>query len=103
MIQKMKKLTFLVTSKEYETFLEKLRELGVVHVEKRQGAEIDANLQAFMQKRTEYQTLLKGMRLAAATCKDTEVNQESVLFYRLILPFHHHLNQHQVFFQLHHI
>ena len=73
MIQKMKKLTFLVTSKEYETFLEKLRELGVVHVEKRQGAEIDANLQAFMQKRTEYQTLLKGMRLAAATCKDTEV------------------------------
>ena len=73
MIHKMKKLTFLVTSKEYETFLEKLRELGVVHVEKRQGAEIDANLQAFMQKRTEYQTLLKGMRLAAATCKDTEV------------------------------
>ena len=29
MIQKMKKLTFLVTSKEYETFLEKLRELGL--------------------------------------------------------------------------
>ena len=48
-------------------FLEKLRELGVVHVEKRQGAEMDANLQAFMQKRTAYQSLLKSMTLAAAS------------------------------------
>ena len=73
MIHKMKKLTFLVTSKEYETFLEKLRELGVVHVDKRQGSEIDANLQGVMQKRTEYQNLLKGMRLAAATYEVSEV------------------------------
>ncbi len=73
MIHKMKKLTFLVTSKEYETFLEKLRELGVVHVDKRQGSEIDANLQVVMQKRTEYQNLLKGMRLAAATYEVSEV------------------------------
>ena len=73
MIHKMKKLTFLVTSKEYETFLEKLRELGVVHVDKRQGSEIDANLQGVMQKRTEYQNLLKGMRLAAATYGVSEV------------------------------
>ena len=48
-------------------FLEKLRELGVVHIEKREGAEMDANLQAFMQKRTAYQSLLKSMTLAAAS------------------------------------
>ena len=52
-------------------FLEKLRELGVVHVEKRQGAEMDANLQAFMQKRTAYQSLLKSMTLAAASFEGT--------------------------------
>ena len=39
MITKMKKLTFLVYHKEYEEFLNSLRELGVVHiVEKQQGA-----------------------------------------------------------------
>ena len=67
MISKMNKLSFLIYHKEYEMFLEKLRELGVVHVEKRQGAEMDANLQAFMQKRTAYQSLLKNMTLAAAS------------------------------------
>ena len=67
MISKMNKLSFLIYHKEYETFLEKLRELGVVHIEKREGAEMDANLQAFMQKRTAYQSLLKSMTLAAAS------------------------------------
>ena len=67
MISKMNKLSFLIYHKEYESFLEKLRELGVVHIEKRQGAEMDANLQAFMQKRTAYQSLLKSMMLAAAS------------------------------------
>ncbi len=38
MIEKMKKYTFLVYHKEYTTFLEEIRELGVVHViEKEQG------------------------------------------------------------------
>ena len=67
MISKMNKLSFLIYHKEYEMFLEKLRELGVVHIEKREGAERDANLQAFMQKRTAYQSLLKSMTLAAAS------------------------------------
>ena len=67
MISKMNKLSFLIYHKEYEMFLEKLRELGVVHIEKREGAEMDANLQAFMQKRTAYQSLLKSMTLAAAS------------------------------------
>ena len=71
MISKMNKLSFLIYHKEYEMFLEKLRELGVVHVEKRQGAEMDANLQSFMQKRTAYQSLLKSMTLAAASFEGT--------------------------------
>ena len=39
MIVKMNKLTFLIYHKEYEAFLEKLRVLGVVHVEIRQSGE----------------------------------------------------------------
>ena len=46
MITKMKKLTFLVYHKEYEDFLNSLRELGVVHiVEKQQGAADNTELQ----------------------------------------------------------
>lgn len=46
MITKMKKLTFLVYHKEYEEFLNSLRELGVVHVvEKQQGVADSTELQ----------------------------------------------------------
>jgi len=46
MITKMKKLVFLVHSKEYDMFLEHLRSLGVVHVsQKQQGALQDPALQ----------------------------------------------------------
>lgn len=46
MITKMKKLTFLVYHKEYEQFLNSLRELGVVHiVEKQQGTADNSELQ----------------------------------------------------------
>ena len=79
MISKMNKLSFLIYHKEYEMFLEKLRELGVVHIEKRQGAEMDANLQAFMQKRTAYQSLLKNMTLAAASSEGTALPAPSSL------------------------
>jgi len=79
MISKMNKLSFLIYHKEYETFLEKLRELGVVHIEKREGAEMDANLQAFMQKRTAYQSLLKSMTLAASSFEGTASTAPSQL------------------------
>ena len=36
MITKMKKLTFLIYHKEYEQFLEQIRELGVVHIVEKQ-------------------------------------------------------------------
>ena len=51
MITKMKKLTFLVYHKEYEAFLERIRELGVVHIVEKQWGEMDDGLQQFMQKR----------------------------------------------------
>ena len=85
MISKMNKLSFLIYHKEYETFLEKLRDLGVVHIEKRLGAECDAHLQAFMQKRLSYQSLLKSMTLSAAslegevTAKVEELSVEQVV------------------------
>ena len=46
MITKMKKLTFLIYHKEYEEFLNSLRELGVIHVvEKQQGIAENTELQ----------------------------------------------------------
>lgn len=62
MITKMKKLTFLVYHKEYESFLESIRRLGVVHVVERQRGEVDAALQALLQKRTQYKNVLLGMQ-----------------------------------------
>lgn len=61
MITKMKKLTFLIYHKEYESFLEQIRALGVVHVVERQRGEMDATLQGFLQKRNLYKNTLQSM------------------------------------------
>lgn len=61
MIAKMKKLTFLIYHKEYERFLQRIRELGVVHIVERQNGEMDEKLQQFMQKRSYYKSLLMSM------------------------------------------
>ena len=51
MITQMKKYTFLVFHREYEAFLEQLRDLGVVHVtEKAAGVADDAHLQELLSK-----------------------------------------------------
>ncbi len=51
MITQMKKYTFLVFHREYEAFLEQLRDLGVVHVtEKAAGMADDAHLQELLVK-----------------------------------------------------
>ena len=65
MITRMKKLTFLVYHKEYESFLERIRELGVVHVVERQRGEMDTTLQSFLQKRTFYKNVAGDMFLLA--------------------------------------
>lgn len=60
MITKMKKLTFLVYHKEYEAFLNSLRELGVVHiVEKQQGVVDDSELQENIRLSARYASTLK--------------------------------------------
>ena len=42
MITKMKKLTLLVYHKEYAAFLEKLREVGVVHIQERESGAVES-------------------------------------------------------------
>ena len=51
MITQMKKYTFLVFHRDYEPFLEQLRELGVVHITQKAAGliEDDADLQAALQ------------------------------------------------------
>ena len=73
MITKMKKLTFLVYHKEYENFLEEIRELGVVHIVEKQLGEMDDNLHSFMQKRALYKSMLLNMyTLAEKQPEETE-------------------------------
>jgi len=67
MITKMKKLTFLVYAKEYEDFLNRLRNLGVVHVVEHQRGEPDEALARLQQKLNTYeQALAKMTKLASA-------------------------------------
>lgn len=61
MITKMKKLTFLIYHKEYETFLQRIRELGVVHIVEKQCGEMDEDMQRFVQKKALYKTMLSEM------------------------------------------
>ena len=73
MITKMKKLTFLVYHKEYESFLDSIRQLGVVHVVERQRGEVDAALQALLQKRALYKNVLLGMQRNFGDSKPDEI------------------------------
>ncbi len=61
MIEKMRKFTFLVYHKEYEAFLESLRELGVVHVEVRDSGEVNDSIAGLLQRHTTYQSLCGSM------------------------------------------
>ena len=49
MIEKMKKFTFLVTDREYDAFIDSLRQLGVVHVQQLQQGASSAELQQVME------------------------------------------------------
>ena len=62
MITKMKKLSFLIHSKEYEQFLEHLRSLGVVHViRKQEGAVQDQALQDDIALLGQYKAAIKDL------------------------------------------
>ena len=58
MIQKMKKLTFLVTNKEYDQFLADIRQLGVVHIEELQKGATSEELQSNLAIADRYKRVL---------------------------------------------
>ena len=70
MISKMKKLAFLIYHKDYDTFLEQVRNLGVVHVvTKSQGEAENQDLQATIRLSARYAAaikLLEGINVKAA-------------------------------------
>ena len=76
MITKMKKLSFLIYSKEYDQFLEQLRALGVVHViRKQQGAVQDEALQEDLNQLARYKNALKVLEpIAQNEPKGTDPN-----------------------------
>ena len=63
MITKMKKLTFLIYHKDYECFLQSVRDLGVVHVaEKAQGTAENAELQESIRLSDRYASTIKFLQ-----------------------------------------
>ena len=58
MIERMKKLTFLVTQKEYDGFIAGLREQGVVHVQQLKQGQTSPALQKALDERVRYQQAL---------------------------------------------
>lgn len=73
MIEKMKKLTFLVTNKEYEGFIDSLRELGVVHIQQLQQGASSQQLQDAMALEQRYKAGLQAVEIAAKTYDGIEV------------------------------
>ncbi len=65
MILKMKKLTFLVTSKEYEQFIGDIRELGVIHIDQLQQGATSTELQENMAMAERYKNAFKALDYAA--------------------------------------
>ena len=65
MIQNMKKLTFLVTTKEYEQFIADIRDMGVIHVEELQQGATSDELQAGLDLAERYKNALKALDFAA--------------------------------------
>ena len=69
MIEKMKKFTFLVTDREYDAFIDSLRQLGVVHVQQLQQGASSAELQQVMELEARYVAALRVLDSAAKTYK----------------------------------
>jgi len=64
MIQKMKKLTFLVTNKEYDTFITDVRDLGVVHIDDLQNGASTPELQDAIDLAQRYKAALAALDYA---------------------------------------
>ena len=78
MITQMKKYTFLVFHREYEAFLEQLREAGVVHItEKAAGMADDAHLQELLAKAEQTRKII------AQGAPDQLLNEKTALEQRI--------------------
>ena len=64
MIEKMKKLTFLVTQTEYDSFIAGLREQGVVHVQQLKQGQTSPALQQALDTRVRYQQALDYLEIS---------------------------------------
>lgn len=80
MIEKMKKVTFLVTNSEYESFLSSIRSIGVVHVQQLQQGASSPELQSALDKEQRYRMALQSMEIAAKTYDKTVEMPQSVDF-----------------------
>ena len=69
MITKMKKLTFLVTNKEYEQFLAGIRKMGVVHVEELQSGTTSPEFEAGKERSERLKNALAALDFAQQTWK----------------------------------
>ena len=71
MITKMKKLALLVYHKEYAAFLEKLREVGVVHIQERESGNVEnPEMEQKLAVAARYARVVKRLEACAATdCK----------------------------------
>lgn len=74
MIERMKKLTFLVTQKEYDGFIAGLREQGVVHVQQLKQGQTSSALQEALDTRLRYQQALDYLDISlSAWGKETNI------------------------------
>lgn len=74
MIQKMKKLTFLVTNREYEEFIAGLRQQGVVHVQQLQEGATSSQLQQAMELRQRHLQGISYLEYAYGTWKTNQTD-----------------------------
>ena len=77
MIERMKKLTFLVTQKEYDEFLAGLREQGVVHIQQLKQGQTSPELQKALDERLRYQQALDYLNISLKAWEKEEASPNS--------------------------
>ena len=79
MISKMNKLTMLVYHKEYEEFLVKLRDAGVVHIaEKMSGSAETPELQSLLTEYSRCEKIIKRLERVSAENSSTALDCKNV-------------------------
>ncbi len=64
MIERMKKLTFLVTNREYDSFINNIRRLGVVHIDQLQQGATSAEFTQAVEQEKHYVSVLAALKNA---------------------------------------